>query len=225
MGNYRSSIENREILRILQKAGPLQDNILWQSHSLGKNIIPVHHFEIDFVSREIVVFFDSFKNRLNPEMPLYVKLDYRGTVFKVSEFRMAKTTLHFGFPEKVKTLELRSIPRHVFNPHLEKYITLRPALHAMKQVSSELHFRSIDISESGVGLLVSEHNRLFLKNNRILWLTSLQDQMLPNAILAEVVYLNTDSEGRSSNRRQKDLKVGLKLSEPFPSDNYHRFIQ
>jgi hypothetical protein len=225
MGNYRSTIENREILRILQKAGPLQDNILWQSHSLGKNIIPVHHFEIDFVSREIVVFFDSFKNRLNPELPLYVKLDYRGTVFKVSEFRMTKTTLHFGFPEEVKTLELRSIPRHVFNPHLEKHIALRPALHAMKEASSELHFRSIDISESGVGLLVSEHNRSFLKNNRILWLTRLQDQMLPSAILAEVVYLNTDSEGRSSNRRQKDLKVGLKLSEPFPSENYHRFIQ
>ena len=225
MGNYRSTMENREILRILQKAGPLQDNILWQTHALGKNIIPVHHFEIDFVSRELVVFFDSLKSQLNPELPLYVKLDYRGTVFKVSQFRMTKTTLHFSFPEEVRTLELRSIPRHIFNPNIEKHIALRPALHAVKDTSSELHFRSLDISEFGVGLLVSEHNRSFLKNNRILWLTRLQDHVLPSAILAEVVYMNSDTENRSSIRRQKDLKVGLKLSESFPSDYYHRFIQ
>ena len=72
--------------------------------------------------------------------------------------------------------------------------------------------------------MVSEHNRSFLKNNRILWLTRLQDQMLPQAILAEVVYINNEVEHRSAVRRQKDLKVGLKLSEPFPSEFYNRFI-
>jgi hypothetical protein len=223
--HYRSCHEYREILRILQKSSTLQENLLWQTHDFGKNIINVHHFEIDFVAREVVVMFDTGKYRVNPDLPLYVKLDYRGTVFKVTNFRVALNSLCFSFPDQVKTQELRSARRHIFNPQLEKHVAMRPALSSMKEISGELHFRSLDISPNGLGLVVSEHNRSFLKNNRILWITKLQDQTLPNAILAEVVYINNEVDQKYINRRQKDLKVGLKLSESFPAEYYSRFIQ
>ena len=57
--NYRSSTEYREILRILQKATTNQENILWQSHALEKTVIPVQYIEIDFIAREVLIYFTA----------------------------------------------------------------------------------------------------------------------------------------------------------------------
>ncbi len=224
--NYRSSQEYREILRILQKATTHQENILWQSHALGKNIIPLSHFEIDFVAREIVVHFGLERFKVDPELPLYIKLDYRTTVFKVEDYKVVRNSIHFPFPAEIKTLELRGLPRHRFSHSLDKYIGIKSSIPAQIQrdATSELNMRVIDISAFGVGLLVSEQNRSFLKYNRLIWLTRLQDDYLHEPILGEVVYINTEVDMKYQHKRQKDLKVGVKLSHMFPDDAYHRFL-
>src|SRR4051812_363209 len=122
--NYRSSTEYKEILRILQRSSIQPGNIVWQSHPQGKTIVPVHHYEIDFVAREVVIFFDSIQYKVNSLLPLFIKLDYRGTIFKVVHYRQSPNALHFAFPDEIKTLELRMIPRHVFNPQIEKHIAM-----------------------------------------------------------------------------------------------------
>lgn len=221
--NYRTSTEYREILRILQKATTLQDNILWQSHALGKTIIPIQYIEIDFISREVLVNFNSEHHRLDTELPLYVKLDYRKSVFKISKFRQNQNSLSFSFPELIKTQELRFYPRHTFTIAQEKFVTLRSS--AAKENGSELKVRAVDISETGLGLIVTEHNRSFLKNNRILWITGLQDSNLEKPVLAEIVYMNSELDPKFVVKKQKSLKVGLKLSGYFPELTYRRFLQ
>lgn len=225
--NYRSSTEYREILRILQKSTTLEENFLWQAHALGKTVIPIQHLEIDFVSREVVISFDSHRFQVDEELPLYVKLDYRTTVFKIMNFRQSPSSVHFSFPNMIKTQELRLFPRHNFKPHQDRYIGLKSSMNSQfhKDMGSELNVRVLDISQYGLGLLVSEQNRHFLKNNRILWITSIQGKHLEYPILAEVVYMNTEVDPKFQLRRQKELKVGLKLSGTFPEENYKRFIQ
>lgn len=223
--NYRSSTDYREILRILQKASSLQENFLWQSHALGKTIVPISHFEIDFVTREVVIYFDSTRYALEKELPVYVKLDYRTSVFKVSDFREGHNSVHFTFPKELKTLELRSHPRHQFQPQNLETVTLKPSLSGQReQQGHELQVRVIDISPLGLGLIVSEHNRAFLKNNRILWVTRLGDHQFTNAVLAEVVYINNEVDPKYVSRKQKDLKVGLRLSGLIPEDIYNSFL-
>jgi hypothetical protein len=219
LDNYRSSLDYREILRILQKASTAQENFLWQSHALGRNVIGIHHCEIDFVAREVVVYFSSKRLTLDSELPLYLKLDYRSTVFKITQFRQTQSSVHFPFPEEIKTLELRSNPRQQFPPDKEKVISLRP--HA----GNELHVRALDISQNGLGLIVSEFNRSFFKNNRTLLVTKLGEHCLTQPIHGEVVYIKNEAESRYQIRKQKELKVGLKLSEIFPSNIYQLFIQ
>ncbi len=222
--SYRTSYEYREILRILQKASTLQENFLWQAHALGKSVVAIHHFEIDFVEREVVLFLDHHRNRIDPELPVYVKLDYRSSVFKVSTYRQGTNSVHFPFPQELKTLELRANPRHTFHPAQEKAISLRPSLGGNKKDGLELHVRVMDISQFGIGLVVSEQNRAFLKNNRILWITQLQEIELEYPVLAEVVYISSEVDPKFTNRKQKDLKVGLKLSGVFPNNIYKKFI-
>lgn len=222
--NYRSSHDYREILRILQKASSLQENFLWQTHAVGRVVIPIQHFEIDFVTREVVVSFDHHRFHVDPELPIYVKLDYRTTVFKVSSYREGADGVHFSFPQEMKTLELRAFPRHQFHPNQEQTVALKPSLAGNRDQGHELQVRVLDISPTGIGLIISEHNRSFLKNNRILWVTQLGSHKLGHPVLAEVVYMNNEVDLKFSGRRQKELKVGLKLSGFFPEDIYQSFL-
>jgi hypothetical protein len=223
--NYRSSSDYREILRILQKASSLQENFLWQSHALGRSIIPIHHFEIDFVTREVVIYFDTQNFKVNADLPLYVKLDYRTSVFKISDFRSDLNSVHFAFPTEIKTLELREFPRIQFLPNQDKSVGLKPSLSGGRETGNELFVRALDVSRYGLGLIISEQNRSFLKNNRILWITKLGEEHLDRPILAEVVYMNSEIDSRFLVRKQKELKVGLKISGAFPSEAYKHFIQ
>lgn len=224
--SYRSSTDYREILRILQKASSMQENFLWQTGPLGRKIIPIHHFEIDFVAREVVIYFDSKRYMVEEELPLYVKLDYRTSVFKATTYRRSQNSVHFAFPTELKTQELRSKPRHQFAPDKIQSISLKPSLNSLrKDAGHELTVRAFDISEDGIGLIVSEQNRSYLKNNRILWVTRLMDQVLEYPVLAEVVYINNDVDPKYQTKRLKELKVGIKLSGVFPTDLYQKFIQ
>jgi hypothetical protein len=221
--SFRTCLEYREILRILQKSSALQDNFLWQSHSVGKNIVKIHHFEIDFVSRGLQIYFDGGQSRLDPKLPLFVKLDYRSGIFKVSDFQITGNTISCQLPTEIKALEMRANPRHKFREEQEKAVSLKPSLNSGVELGNELSVRVFDISPYGLGLIISEQNRSYIKNNRILWITKLQNVDLQYPILAEVVYISNEVDHKYS-RKNKELKVGLKLSGVFPPRIYHDFI-
>lgn len=218
---FRTCLEYREILRILQKSSSLQDNFLWQSMAVGKNIVKIHHFEIDFVTRGLMISYDGTRSKVDPNLPLYVKLDYRSSIFKITEFQVGTNVIACQLPTEIKALELRTNPRHRFADNQEKFVSLKPSLTAM-ETTNEIQVKVADISTYGLGLVVSENNRAYMKNNRILWVTRLQDIDLQYPILAEVVYISNESESKFGKR--KEVKVGLKLSGVFPPRIYQDFL-
>jgi len=172
-----------------------------------------------------LISFNSHQYRIYEELPLYVKLGYRESVFKMTHFRQNQTqsSIHFSFPDLIKTQELRFHPRHVFRPAQDKFVILRSSV--LKDTSSELKVRAMDVSETGLGLVISEQNRNFLKNNRILWITGLQDENLEAPVLAEVVYMSSEVDPKFIMKKQKSLKVGIQLSGYFPQDVYQQFLK
>lgn len=221
--SFRTCLEYREILRILQKSSALQDNFLWQSLSVGKNVVKIHHFEIDFVSRGIQVYYDGTKYKIDPKLPLYVKLDYRSSIFKIADFKLGHNSISCQLPTEIKALEMRTNPRHKFEDAQEKYVSLKPSLNAAGiELGNEIQVKVFDVSPYGLGLVISEQNRSYMKNNRILWVTKLQEMDLQYPILAEVVYISNEVDHKFAKR--KELKVGLKLSGVFPPRIYHDFL-
>ncbi len=193
---------------------------MWQTLDSGRLVVNIEHLEIDFVAREVVISLD--KNiQLNPDRPLYVKLDHRSSVFKIVAFEQAQKNVQFAFPAEIKTLELRAHPRHLFDLKLEKTVCLKPSLTNQRETGGGINVRVMDSSDYGLGLILSEQNRNFLKNNRILWITHLREVELRHPILAEVIYFTSEGIGR----KQKDLKVGLKLSSTIPQEAYTKFLQ
>jgi hypothetical protein len=111
LASYRSSQDHREILRILQKSSALKGNFMWQSLSSGRKfVVPIDYLEIDFVTREIAVFYDKNSFKLFKEIPLYIKLHYQTSVFKVIHFSEELDSIHLQFPKIIKTLEATSSP-------------------------------------------------------------------------------------------------------------------
>lgn len=215
---YRDCTNYREILRIIQKSSYLPGNLIWQSKPEGKLVIEATHLEIDFVSRGIALSFDTQKHRLNPELPLYVKLEHRSSVFKVTQFAEGVNSLHFSFPETVKTVELRSEPRFEFEEG-QREASLKPSLNLLNADSgNEIKVRLVDLSRSGAGLLISENNRTFIKRNKFLWLTEIDGRRMYDPILAEVVHAKSDDEGKMHRRKERALRVGLKLSSQVPKE-------
>jgi hypothetical protein len=215
---YRDCTNYREILRIVQKSSYLPGNLIWQSKPNGKLVIEATHLEIDFVSRGIALSFDTQKYNLDPTLPLYVKLEHRSSVFKVTNFAVGMHSLNFSFPESLKTVELRSERRFEFEEG-QRQIALKPSLNLLNSDSgNEIKVRLVDLSLSGVGLLLSENNRSFIKKNKFLWLTEIDGRRMYDPILAEVVYAVSDDEGKIHRRKERALRVGLKLSSQVPKE-------
>lgn len=215
LDRYRSVEEYREILRILQNSTESKENFLWQTTATGRVIIPILALEIDFISREVFVQLSpSMKDQIDPESTLYVKLNFKDSVFKISEYRQDKARIYFSFPAMIKTIEFRRKPRHIFKPEDNKYLIVRAGQDVNKDYGSEVKTTVGDISETGAGLIVSENNRSFFKNNKILWLTGMQDTKLPQALLCEVVYINNDYDPNFINRKMKQVKVGIRFLVP-----------
>ncbi len=217
---YRSTTEYKEILRLLQKASLDGENFIWQTVDGERNLIHIDQMEIDFVGRDVALKLVFSSEAVQVQQPVYVKLHYRSSVFKINHFQLTGQTLQFAFPEDIKTLELRSHPRKSFQPSQEKTVSLKPTLGNARDIGNSLNVRVADISEFGLGLIVSEQNRAYLKHNPILWLTHLERTELKYPVLAEVVHISTET-----NRKQKDLKVGLKLSGVLPQEIVQKFIQ
>ncbi len=216
---YRSSHEYREILRIFQKTSFLTQNLVWQNQNGTRLIVPVSTLEIDFMAREVVLSLSENKH-LDPNYPLYVKLDYHLTVFKVTKFHFSGTTVSFEIPKEVKTPELRSVERFNLEESVDSFIYFSPFLNDKSQPKDELKIKILDISRTGMGLLISDKNKSFIRNHRVFWITKIQEETLENPILAEVVYIS--SEYYSS--KDRNYKFGVKLSTPLTLKNLNQLL-
>lgn len=220
MPNYRTSVESKEILRLLQRSGTIEGNFFWQSVAGNKKIVPIVHIEIDFVARDVMVAFENYNFEVDPDSPIFVKLETNQTVFKVSQFTFINGEIHFAIPEEVKTLEMRAKPRFVLPVEKEKTYSLKPVQNGAG--TQQLKVKAVDICEDGIGIIVSEMNRSFLRHNRILWLTELAGIELKHPILAEVVYLQSHQQGMKLSRN-KEVRAGLKLSGTIPDAQFEHF--
>jgi hypothetical protein len=222
---YRSSSDYKEILRILQESGNHKDNFLWQSYESSKKIIPISQLEIDFVAREVVACFDPALYSFEGHKPIFTKLEFRGCIFKVEAYKVEKNTVRFSFPRMVKTIELRGQNRHRFSPSKEKLVCLKLSLSGPKNSDQELYIRVLDVSFSGLGLLISDFNHSFFSQHRSIWLTQIGHHKLLQPIEGEVLYMNDDFDVKYQKRKQRHRKIGLKLFSSIPVPVFENFIQ
>lgn len=220
---YRSTEGQQETLRILQKASISGNNFLWQSFSNSKNIIPIHHFEIDFVSREVVVYLSREPSQIDKDVPIYIKLHHKSTVFKVCDYTLTQNSLQFAFPQEMKALEYRSLDRVRVSPECQVTASFFSSIYD-DQMTRAVVALVRDVSPMGVGFSLPSPDLSFLKRHRFILISEIADQKLSKPILGEVIYSKAEDRPEFQNKKVKNIRIGVKLSTPIPDNVLKIFL-
>lgn len=207
LAKYRDTNDYREILRLFQKSSDLEGNILWQNIDGSRKVLAVTHLEIDFVSREVVVYLDQ-PQLVDSKHPLYFKLACNDTIFKHDQYLVQPDCLSFKFPQTLKTWELRGNERYMLDANEEFSAVLSPT--AQGEVGQQMKVRLHDFSASGLGLSISEVNKNLVKNTKVFWVHAINDYRLPQPLVAKLAYISSEAQSRKY-RFGLELQMGLPI--------------
>jgi hypothetical protein len=218
-GKYRDAQSISEIESILKEAKP-DECVIWQNVDGKRVVYDIVSLEYIEESRETKFKLNLYRmDFVNTEL-VYIKLKYRGTMFKANIVQQYGSYITIGNPshESVKTIELRAEPRIAFDLEEDTLITLTITRNELAQKDHILRFQVVDISDSGICLLVSNQNKKFMEDSTEMYITHLGPIKLQEKIPLEKQYIR-DFRYKKSGKNIFSNRVGFKLTLKFdPSD-------
>ena len=223
-GKYRDAGSTVEIDSILA-GGVTKNCLIWQNIEGERVIYIIKHITKSEDGKLVTFQIADFQNDFIQDEAVYVKLNYRGTMFRSSITKISKNLITLNFPlvVDVKTIELRGEPRISFDLSDEYFVSLGVIHDGKWQKEQVLRFPVVDISESGVCLLVSDQNKNFLKNSLVLIITHLGGVELDKPVSLEQKY-STPFRYRKNGKSFFNIRVGFSLSEKLPQDKISAFM-
>lgn len=206
LAKYRDTNDYREILRLFQKSSEYEGSLLWQNIKGQRKVFSISYLEIDFVGRDVVVYLDNPQD-VSPDQPLYSKLSYNDTIFKVEDFFVQQDCLSFKFPATLKTWEMRTSERFLLDDNDEHSVVL--SVSGKADSSQQLKVSLKDFSAKGLGLSISELNKHLIKNNKIFWIHAIDGYRFIEPLQGTVTHLNKENQGRK-------FRFGIHLQKVLP---------
>ena len=223
-GKYRDADSLVEIDSILTES-TTQECIIWQN-ILGQRVIyNILNIEKSENGKEVDFQLKNYQNDFEPSEAIYVKLKYRGTMFRSKMAKMIgdKVTLRFPLVADVKTIELRSEARTFFDLNEERFLSLAVLHNGIIQKEQIIKLQVIDISESGLCVLVSDKNKNFIQSSLILVLTHLGSEELNKPISLSQKY-SSKFRYRKNGKGYFRIRVGFELQEKLKKSILSEFI-
>lgn len=203
-------IDSQEITPILLKAslfgGKIAQPTLTSSVVTAIKSIDVLNSEI-----RIKLFEDA---PLEKNRPITIRLNYRDMNFNLEpkQFSITGTTIVTELPKEVKALALRPDERYVLPLQSKTQAFIRRI--EKRGTQTEMHATLVDVSRTGLGLLVTQtEDDLLMKHDHI-WLRSLNNIQLAKPIFGRIVYVLE----RKYKDNVVDLKVGVALESEIPEE-------
>lgn len=209
-----------QIITLIEKASLFGGDI-WQSCAelpQGKLISHIIQIQNDLKSDKVVLRTPSII-QFNPDTPLFVKLNYRNIIFRLrpGEFKVTGDKITCYYPEEAKAMaERKGGDRFVLPFQSETSLSLKRIERTMREMTYEIELRIVDVSEKGFGILISAHNREFLKQNDHFWLKSVDHNALRSPILGSVCYVRP----KGYYLKRGDVRVGLSLAMPLNQETF-----
>jgi hypothetical protein len=206
--SYRISTSSDEILNVLQKN--TQDTcIMWQTFPSHRTIFTFHEYKIDLKTNKILIPADVTNEKLNSKLPVYVKIPFRETVFKGSVLNIKESEISLAIPNEVQMRDFRENLRSSFIPG-EKFVDIKTSVGGVSSLKVSLK----DISQSGIGLMVSENNIHLFQSGQTLELCGVNDDVLRIPLIGTVVY--TSKQPKINSAKGFFYRVGIKMFSLIP---------
>ena len=204
MSNYRLLEHKEEIFKMVKKAPVVEIGEVWQTLPFSREVFRIQKLD---VLNEAMVFVTTFPFEFDPQFPIYIKLNYKNLVFKLSagEYRASKNQLSCGYPKEAKVIEDRSKSR----TKLPRKTSLSLTLRSLSQVPSiDIKVNVTDISEQGLGIRTSAANKeLFSRDSNFIIMKVCGQQHYEQTVLTVRHIPSAEGHGY--------LGIGLLGSHPF----------
>ncbi len=206
-----------EIVAALER-GASHGGDLWQANLAGeKMIFQLSHIKIDILHNQLTL---KTKSHLyvDPRFPIFIRLRYRNLIFRLSpqEFEVSDDDLVCKIPHEARALASRTTDRYVLPQDSDISLSLKRFARHVKESTPMLEVRIIDVSENGIGILLSGGNRNFLNTYDHLWIKAINHERLTCDILGTVLYVAP----KSQRVKRTDVRLGLSLASPLSWEIY-----
>lgn len=224
-GKYRDADSNQEIESILSEQ-VTEGCLIWQNIGGERVIYKIKNIEKSEDGKEIKFQILKYLDDFDLSGPIYVKLSYRGTMFRSEITDVRAGVLHLKFPlaADVKTIEMRGEPRISFDLNEDRFATLGVMHDGQWHKEQTLKFQVVDISESGICLLVSDVNKNYLKNSLTLAMIKLGAVELHLPILLTQCY-SIPFRYRRKGKSVYAIRVGFKFESKISTKLINEFIK
>jgi hypothetical protein len=214
ISSYQVSTSAKEIMDILTKSHRDQVSLMWQNFQDHRVIHTVQNFEMGQFRKKIRISFDDEKNKLDPKLPVYVKIPFRETIFKGQIGHISPREVFLTLPQEIHMREFRETLRTRFELG-KKTVSIRPN---MENIPSDklpiMRVTLLDISQTGMGLVVSESNLHFFRKGCLIDLMGVQESLLDYPMLGEVVHLTRQSPSLA--KKGFPYRLGVKMVNKIP---------
>lgn len=186
---------------------------IWQTGASGlREVFQVVKIQLSSNQEKLILKTDSL-TLVNQNYPIFVRLRYRNIIFRLSaqEFTVVGDEITCYIPTEVKALAKRSTDRYVLPSNLDISLSIKRYGRTLTEKLPELEVRIIDVSESGIGILISGANRDFLKAYDHFLIKAIDHKRLSRDIFGTVLYVAP----KGYYLRKSDVRVGLSLSTPL----------
>ena len=119
-----------------------------------------------------------------------------------------------AIPTDAMAVAMRNSERYVLPYELNYSLSIKRFARTMKEMTPLLEVRVIDVSESGIGILISGANKDFLQPYDHFWIKAIDNKSLTCDIFGTALYVAPNG----SMQRRPDVRVGLSLNAPLEWD-------
>ncbi|MFP5384816.1 MAG: PilZ domain-containing protein [Bacteriovoracia bacterium] len=210
MDHLLESLSQEEMSEILLKASLFGGQV---THPTPTRNLSIEILTFDLHRSGKLIIKLKEKINIHDKWPVTVKLNYRNISFQIEpDFYWIEDDILIGeLPKKARAIPARDNKRFVL-PLNSKIVT---TLHRSEKrgETCDLNGTLLDISEKGLGIVVSTPDEELLKANDHVWITSINSEKLPGPVFARIVYVYSRRF-----RDTVDLRAGLSLESSLPLD-------
>lgn len=213
-----------EILKVIQEAKAKDSNILWQTSSEHRTIFDISQIDYDPI-REVIRCKIDEPDALLPELNIYLKLAHRNTVFKGSMQLTYKGYVYIQVPDEIRVEELREHPRYSFYPEERRQITISVHNELMATAKQHHEVNLLDMSRSGMGILINQNLREHVLNGSEINLSTLGNFEFKSLFHLEPVWQIDFPYTTEEGKPELFKKVGIKFKESLPGKLINNYIK
>ncbi len=212
------SLEKKiEILSVIEKASRFGGDF-WQTGFAGREIFAIAEMSTD-LQNENFILKTSSRITIDPQFPVFVRLNYRNTIFKIDpqDFQIMGNNLICKYPDEARAIDPRGGSRYVLPFEQNISLSLKRAGRSIADNAAlEIEVRIIDVSESGFGIMISSANRNFLRPFDHFWVKAVDQLSLKDDLFGTVTYVSA----KDYSLKRHDVRVGLKLASSLSWDTF-----